>query len=1051
MNSASILLVENDRVVARDLANQLRQFGYKVTGVVATAADALQSVAVSPPDLALLDIRLDGDTDGITLAEQMRDRWRIPVVFLTAYANDETLNRARMTEPYGYLLKPFEESQLHTTVEIALYKHAADRKLRESERRYAVTLASIGDAVIATDSRTMITFMNAVAESLTGWQAGDAIGLPLREVFRIVNEETRSPVEDPAEKVLRLGTVVGLANHTALIARDGQVRSIDDSGAPIVDDAGAIVGVVIVFRDTTLRRQAQAAEELRIVKERFDGALAGSKVGLAEVRFGSGDYTSSVANYYNIWEQLGYDADAMSNDYSSRMSLIHPDDRVRIAETLNAYFRQKSGTFVNELRFIHRDGSYRWFLCRGTASWNEDGVPWRYSGSVVDISQLKEMELELREAKERAETANRAKNEFLANISHEIRTPMNAILGMTELVLDSSLTQEQRECLQIAKSAADSLLAVINDLLDFSKVEAGKIEIQAVRFSLHSVVRDTLRTLAIRAHRKGLELLSQIDEEVPNSLVGDPGRIRQILLNLVGNAIKFTDAGEVSVHVYLLPDSTRNVPRIRFDIRDTGPGIPPDKQTVIFHAFEQEDASTTRKHSGTGLGLTIASHLASLMHGEITVESELGYGSTFAFIAPFQRAQTAEEDSPAAPPVVLKDMRVLIVDDNATNGSILEQWVRRWGMAPSFASEALGALDALWEGVSTGVPYPLVLLDSRMPGSDGFELAEKIRNRTELSGTRIILLTSDDRPGDLKRFRDLKIDAHLLKPIQQDELLETILRVMGQGGKEASNGPSSSSMPETRPLDILVAEDSEFGSSVLKHFLSRRGHQIHLAVDGRQALDMASTDQYDLLLLDIHLPEIDGFEVVRAIRSREKSTGKHLPVIALTARSRQEDKELCLAAGVDDFIAKPVIFAELWKAIEDLTTDRRTSVSYSVISADVLLRFCNEDAETLREMCDRLETYLPNDLESLQRALQHHDLAELQSAAHRIRGVASGFSSPIAQTASKIEEATVADTFKEVESLTLNLITLVQRFLQQIKTVSIERLRSARSKKLKPI
>jgi CheY-like chemotaxis protein len=369
---------------------------------------------------------------------------------------------------------------------------------------------------------------------------------------------------------------------------------------------------------------------------------------------------------------------------------------------------------------------------------------------------------------------------------------------------------------------------------------------------------------------------------------------------------------------------------LRFSVRDTGIGIPRDKQERIFRAFEQEDTSTTRKYGGTGLGLTIASRLVALMGGGITVESEPGRGSTFAFTARFGRQHRPPEQATVRP-VSLDNLPVLVVDDNATNRHILQEWLRGWHMEPATAGDGLAALDALWGALSVGRPYNLVLLDARMPDTEGLALAAQIRKRAELSATRIILLTSGDRPGDLARFRELRVNAHLLKPVPQDELLETIYRVMGRASEDKETGRpgdqeneslSSVSLSSSKPLRILVAEDNEFNAQLLEQLLARRGHRVRLANNGREALSLAEEGTFDLLLLDVHMPELDGFQVVRAIRERERAAGGHLPVIALTARSRKEDREQCLAAGMDDFLAKPIQAGDLWAAMDRVTSAR---------------------------------------------------------------------------------------------------------------------------------
>ena len=760
--------------------------------------------------------------------------------------------------------------------------------------------------------------------------------------------------------------------------------------------------------------------ELAAKNAQLEEAQALAHVGSWEINLQTGRGTWSDESY----RILGLEPGECEPTVESYLTFVHPDD-MEVVKAAREKVLADFQPFAFEHRLVLRSGEVRFTAVNGKVVFDGENRPVRVVGVSHDITEHKQT-VELRASKEAAEAANRAKSEFLANMSHEIRTPMNGVQGMLELALDTDLNPEQAEYLRMARSSADALLRIIDDILDFSKIESGKLDFETIDFNLRDTVSDTLDVLRLRAEQKGLELICNFNPNAPDFVAGDPGRLRQVITNLVGNAVKFTERGEVIVEVDQ-QERTNEIVTVHFAIRDTGVGIPPDRQKVIFAPFQQADGSVTRRYGGTGLGLAISAQLVDIMGGGIWVDSEPGKGSTFHFTARF-RVISGHAKRASGRPVDLDGVRALVVDDKSSNGHVLHETLTRWKMATTLVEGGARALAAMESAVQTNEPFKLVIIDSGTSLVDGFAVAQAIKQRPALAGATIMLLTSTGRRGDAARCREVGIAVYLTKPVGQAQLLDAILSVLGGAVPTDSPGLiTRHTLREGGRVNILLAEDNLVNQKITTRMLEKLGHAVTVVSNGREALDAIGRQTFDLILMDIQMPEMSGFEATETIRRQERGSGRHLPIIALTAHAMDGDRERCLESGMDGYISKPARGEELSRAIGSLLAatpggseaakrgDEETQLK--PFDRTTLLRRLEGDTELLDEVLQIFLSDCPTMLEKIRRAAARRDAKALLFPAHALKGAAANVcASRIHAVALKLELMAKEDRLVDVES-----------------------------------
>jgi two-component system, sensor histidine kinase and response regulator len=766
------------------------------------------------------------------------------------------------------------------------------------------SLDAFPDAFIELDRDGLITAWNQRAEAIFGWSSAEAIGLKF----------CHSMVSSDHQKACGKAFAAFRDAESDRARRpriEIQCRRRDNQEVPVelslfFTRQDEFIHLGFFARDISQRRQMEqdAEQQLHSLIDQL-----GEEYFETDLR---GNYTfanTRLCEYFQI--QSG--ADLTGKNFEAFFS---PEDIKMFKEN----FREVYLTGERKRQELSIVLNGRLIYVEHTVSLKRDsnGQPIGFIVLSRDCTERKLAQMQLAKAMEAAQAASKAKSEFLANMSHEIRTPLNGVVGALDLAHDTNVTPEQAELLEMASASANALLGVINDILDFSKIEAGKLQFESIEFEMREVVAEALRSLAIRAHQKGLELVYDVAPDIPRFLLGDPARLMQVLLNLIGNAIKFTAQGEVALHVERVdaePDSDQA--QVRFSVSDTGIGIESDKKRLIFDAFAQADSSTTRRYGGTGLGLAISSRLVQRMGGELSVDSEPGRGSTFHFRATFD-VGTGGRSEVATSRQQLRGLRALIVDDNQTNRRILEKLLASWGMIPVTADGGEAALELMQKAADSGAPFPVVLTDCRMPEMDGFQLVGEIRNTAALATASIMMLTSDDYHHTAARCREMGIGKYLIKPIKQSELFNALCGLLQAPATHGEVAPIKSRQREqgdARALDILLAEDNLINQRLTGRMIEKLGHRVVIAGTGREALAKLEAHTFDLVLMDVQMPEMDGPSAVAAIRERESANGRHLPIIALTAHAMSGDRQHCLDAGMDDYLSKPVDFKQLEQTI----------------------------------------------------------------------------------------------------------------------------------------
>lgn len=780
-------------------------------------------------------------------------------------------------------------------------RHRAELALRQTEERYRQFVENASDIIYQTDSKGRFIYVNSVAVRITGYSEEE---LTKRTYLELISDDFRATAKEFYQRQVKEGTA-NTYFEIPVLRSDGVKIWIGQNVQLILDNRGGVSFQAIARDITELRR---AIDRLKRANEVQKKILDTAATAIFTV-----DTDRTILDVNEEFVRItGY----APHELVGKKCSTFCDEPCK---SVCGLFGDTIGgpIFRSQTKLVNKNGQILTVLKNADLIKDEFG---QITGGIESFIDVTELIL----AREQAIAASIAKSEFLANMSHEIRTPMNGIIGMTELTLNTTLTEEQRDYLEAVLGAADSMMMIVNDILDFSKIEAGKFELSLSDFNIRECLEEAVNVLALRPQReKEIEISCHILPEVPEMLMGDPGRLRQILMNLLGNSIKFTEKGFISLKLELVSEDPWSV-TLQFSVTDTGIGIPPEKIENIFRPFEQVDASTSRRYGGTGLGLTIVSRLVDLMKGKIWVESKLGGGSVFTFRIPFARSARAVGDfsSKVEESGRLKGLRALVVDDNPINRIILLETLTSWSMECQDASGGEEAFELIERSFTQGARYDMILLDVHMPGMDGFELVEKIRLSPDIFMGAILMMTSDHSRFDSDRCKELRVSGYVTKPIKRSQLLKELISALDALKPEIQPSKARHTLAETdahRKLKILMAEDNPTNQKFMKIMLGKIGHEVTAVTNGHMAVEAVQSGRFDLILMDVQMPEMDGFEATRRIREHQRKSGERTPIVAMTAHAMKGDRENCLEAGMDEYVSKPIQIKELLEIMERIS------------------------------------------------------------------------------------------------------------------------------------